>query len=160
MWSDIIELPRISLALMSVSKWFMHNGHNTGQKIQKSAIFGTYLPNLEALCHEFALVFAVCTVFVRLGRTGPHWPAPAVQKLEKILLTGIFFTLFLLFFAHCRWIILLSHSRVITDENSSHWHQNYWNLWKLSPAASNTLHIFWGTNINEKQNAVQFLSFI
>ena len=47
-------------------KWFMHNGHNNGQKIQKSAIFSTYLPNLEALCHGIACVCTNSSV----GRSG------------------------------------------------------------------------------------------
>ena len=56
--SDIYELPRKSSSLMGASKWSMHNGHKSGQKIQKSALFSTYLPNLEALCmnlHTWAI---------------------------------------------------------------------------------------------------------
>ena len=49
------------------------------KKIHKTIIFSTYLPNLEALWYEIALVF---TVFALLCVIGPHWPAPAVHKLQ------------------------------------------------------------------------------
>ena len=49
-------------------------------KIQKTTIFSTYLPNLEALWHEFAHVFTVSALCFKIG---PHWPAPAVQFVNN-----------------------------------------------------------------------------
>ena len=101
---------------MGASKWFMHNGHNTGQKIQKSAIFSTYLPNLEALCtrlHEWA---------IGPLRQLPQPPAPILSKLK-------FFPTFLLFFTHCGM-----YDASFTLE-SCHW----WEAYQMSPIMSNSM---------------------
>ena len=103
---------------MGASKWFMHNGHNTGQKIQKSAIFSTYLPNLEALCtrsHEWA---------IGPLRQLPQPPAPILSKLK-------FFPTFLLFFTHCGMY------EASFSLESRHW----WGAYQMSPIMSKSMKV-------------------
>ena len=49
---------------------------NSGLKIQKSAIFGAYLPNLEALWHGFVFVLHELLV----GRSGSFGSTKLVNK--------------------------------------------------------------------------------
>ena len=135
------------------------------KKIHITIIFSTYLPNLGALWHKFAPglhMFSLCLRCVCMDRAARatagcpqvlikifHWNF--VQRLSQLCLKTW-------------WKLLFFHSRVMGDENSLHWHQIYWNPWKLRPAASNklpelrsTLLNFWGrrTNIEVKQSCGQ-----
>ena len=97
----------------------MHNGHNNGQKIQNSAIFSTYLPNLEALCtnwHKLAI-----GPFQQL----PLPPAPIVKYFFLLKFLPLFCC-----FLPTVWCMMPCFLL-----ESCHW----WGDYQMSPIMSNSM---------------------